>query len=307
MAGNPAAGKRDGETGVGYCVMKVQGALTKLKRKIPYGWDLNIYRGCEHACQYCYAMDSHRYLASGDFAGDIFVKTNIAEALEKELRSPDWRREVINIGGVTDSYQPAEAEYQLMPEILRLMIKYQNPAIISTKSSLILRDYDLIAELSGLTYVNVAVTITTADESLRTLLEPGAAAIGERGRVLREFARTNASTGLHMMPVIPRLTDSRDNCTTLLALAKESGVDYFLPGTLYLRGRARQHFLAFLDKEFPHLTADYALLYRRGGADKEYKDAFYQMFNPLRAAYGLTGSYTKPMRERLPPNLFIRG
>jgi len=284
--------------------MRVGSALTKLNRKIPYGWDLNIYRGCEHACQYCYAMDTHRHLADENFAGTIYVKANIVEELEKELRSPNWRREVVNIGGVTDSYQPAEAHYRLMPDILRLMIKYRNPVIISTKSALVLRDYDLIAELSCLTYVNIAATITTADESLRSLLEPGAAAVRERFDVLREFGRTNASTGLHMMPVIPRLTDSRENCAALLARAKDCGVDYFLPGTLYLRGRFRQHFLAFLEQAFPHLTADYATLYRTGGADKEYKDAFYRMFNPLRAAYGLTGGYMKPMREKLRPDRF---
>ena len=85
------------------------------------------------------------------------------DELEKELRSPDWKREVINLGGVTDSYQPAEADYQLMPEILRLLIKYRTPAIISTKSKLVLRDYDLIDQLSRITYINIAATVTTID------------------------------------------------------------------------------------------------------------------------------------------------
>lgn len=97
-------------------------------------WDLNIYCGCEHGCKYCYAMYSHDYLGSEEYFKDIYVKTNIVERLEEQLRSYSWKREVVNIGGVTDSYQPLEAEYKTMPEILKLMIKYRTPCIISTKS-----------------------------------------------------------------------------------------------------------------------------------------------------------------------------
>ena len=82
-------------------------ACNKLKRTVPFGWDLNIYRGCEHGCQYCYAMYSHQYLGAEQYFRDIYVKTNIAEQLEKQLSSPSWKREVVNIGGVTDSYSPA--------------------------------------------------------------------------------------------------------------------------------------------------------------------------------------------------------
>ena len=117
-------------------------ACNKLKRKMPYGWDLNIYRGCEHGCRYCYAMYSHDYMANGEeeYFNDIYLKTNIAEKLEEQLAGRLWKREVVNIGGVTDSYQPIEEKYRLMPEILRLLIKYRTPCIISTKSDLILRD-----------------------------------------------------------------------------------------------------------------------------------------------------------------------
>jgi len=128
-------------------------ALTKLKRSIPYGWDLNIYRGCCHNCTYCYAIYSHAYIGEQNFS-KVFVKSNIVEILEKELRNPSWNREIINIGGVTDSYQKAESELKIMPEVLKLLIKYKTPAIISTKSGLLLRDYDLIAELSKITISN---------------------------------------------------------------------------------------------------------------------------------------------------------
>ena len=217
-------------------------ACNKLKRKIPYGWDLNIYRGCEHECRYCYAMYSNQYLGSGDYFEDIYVKTNIVQELEKELSAPGWKREVINIGGVTDSYQPAESIYQLMPDILKLMIRYRTPCIISTKSDLILRDYDLIAELAEITYVNVAATITCMDEGIRKKIEPNGAESRKRFQMLKEFSKTNASTGLHFMPIIPYLTDSRENVDELYQMAKESQVGYVLPGTLYLRGKTRNVF-----------------------------------------------------------------
>ena len=284
-----------------YNELQVKSALNKLKRKNPYGWDLNIYRGCAHGCKYCYAMYSHDYLGSkGEaFAQDIYVKTNIVEELEKELASPTWKREVINIGGVTDSYQPAEAQYQLMPQILKLLIKYKTPAIISSKSSLVLRDFDLIDELSRLTYINIAATITTVNEEIREKIEPGSVTTQERFKVLKEFRKTNASIGLHVMPIIPLLTDEESNFEQMFSQAKECGVDYVLPGTLYLRGSTRPIFLEFIKQEFPLIYDDLIALYKKGGADKEYKNKLYVMVNRLRDKYSLPSSYMKPMREKL--------
>lgn len=283
-----------------------KGALTKLKRKIPYGWDLNIYRGCQHGCRYCYAMYSHKYLASTDFFKEIYVKTNIVDELEKELKKSSWKREVINIGGVTDSYQPIESKYELMPAILKLLIKYKTPAIISTKSKLILRDYDLIDELSRITYVNVAETITTMDEDIRQKLEPCGAASVERFKVLKEFRKTNASIGLHVMPIIPYLNDDYENFDVMFALARESRVHYVLPGTLYLRGTTRVEFFEFIKLEFPDLYAQLQGLYEKGGASKEYKDKLYIMINKLRSKYSLSSSYTKPMKEKLNQEIIVQ-
>lgn len=274
-------------------------ACNKLKRKVPFAWDLNIYRGCEHGCKYCYAIYSHQYLDSDKYFDDIYVKTNVVEQLEKQLSSPSWKREVVNIGGVTDSYQPAEANYKLMPNILKLMIKYKTPCIISTKSDLILRDYDLIDELSRVTYVNVAATITSMDENIRKLIEPNGVASLKRFAMLKEFSKTNASTGLHFMPIIPYITDTFENINSLYFHAKECDVDYVLPGTLYLRGSTRIVFLDFIKKEFPKVYDGLLLLYKTGGADKEYKNNLYKTVNALREKYGLSSSYSKPMQEKL--------
>lgn len=283
-----------------YKEMTCEMALNKLKRKIPYGWDLNIYRGCEHGCKYCYAIYSHQYMDDeNDYFSDIYVKTNIVERLERQLRDLKWKREVINIGGVTDSYQQAEGDYKIMPEVLRLLIKYKTPAIISTKSDLILRDYDLIDELSRITYVNVAATITTMDEKMRRLIEPGGASSLRRFEVLKTFRNTNASVGLHVMPIIPYLTDNYENINGLFSSAKDSNVHYVLPGTLYLRGQTRAVFFDFIQSYFPHLYEELAVLYKTGGASKAYKDELYKMVNELRSQYSLSSSYIKPMKEKL--------
>jgi DNA repair photolyase len=294
--------------------IQVKKALNKIKETsriaLPFHWDLNIYRGCEHGCNYCYAMYSHSYLekeekssaAGGEdcnFFQRIYVKTNITEALEKQLGARSWKREVINIGGVCDSYQPAEAKYGLMRKVLSLMIEYKNPVTISTKSDLILRDYDLLEELSELTYVNVAVTVTTMNEKLSSLLEPLASSPEKRFSVLRAFKDTTAVTGLHMMPVLPFLTDSPENLEQILSRAAECEVDYALPGLLYLRGETRKHFFNFLACNFPELLDPYRRLYAKGGTDRAYKAELYGVLGTLMEKYHLSGDYMKSMERGL--------
>lgn len=274
-------------------------ALNKLKRKIPYGWDLNIYRGCEHGCKYCYAISSHDYLKNNNYFGCVYYKKNIIETLEKELSSSTWKHEIINIGGVTDSYQPIEKELKIMRDVLKLMIKYRNPIIISTKSTLVLRDLDLINELAKLTYVNIAFTITTMDEKIRKLLEPNAASSIDRFKVLKMFKKTNASLGVHLMPIIPYLTDNDDNLEKIYSLANKVGVDYVLPGTLYLIGKTRSYFLDSI-KKYDEVIYDKILnLYKKGGAPLSYKNDLYERVNKYKNKYNISSNYMKIIREKL--------
>ncbi len=305
--------------------IKVKKALNRINKSsritLPFHWDLNIYRGCEHGCNYCYALYSHSYLEEQERSGcaepdferkgcfssvdekcaffkKIYVKTNIVEALEKQLSAKNWKKEVINIGGVCDSYQPAEAKYGLMRKVLLLMIKYRNPITISTKSDLILRDLDLLKELAELTCVNIAVTVTTMNENSSALLEPLASSPERRFSVLQAFKETAAVTGLHMMPILPFLTDSPQNLEQVLSLAAECEVNYALPGILYLRGETRKHFFNFLELNFPELVGSYLKLYAKGGADRAYKAELYGVLNPLMEKYHLSGDYTKPMQVK---------
>ncbi len=268
-------------------------AFRKLSKRIgPYRYDMNVYRGCAHHCTYCYALYSQRYLAHSDFYHDIYVKTNILEQLEKQLASPHWQHELINIGSVSDSYQPAEEQYGLMRGVLKLLIKYRNPCIIATKSRLILRDLDLIKELADLTYVNIAATITTLDERISTLLEPHALSPIQRGEVLAQIKQhTKAITGMHVMPVLPYLNDDEASLHALCAYGVQLQVDYATFGLLHLRGETKQAFFATLREHFPHLSAKYRYLYRNGKLDPAYQQAFYERLTPITTAYGINTDY----------------
>ena len=275
-------------------------ALNKIGRKsLPYNWDLNVYRGCEHGCKYCFALYSHKYLGSCDYYNKIFVKANIVEQLEKKLSSKAWKNEIINLGGVTDSYQPCESRYKIMPDILNLLIKYKTPCVISTKSKLVLRDYDLIEKLSEVTAVNIACTITAMDEKIREKLEPEGAKSLDRFQVLDAFGKTRASTGLHVMPLVPLLTDNRENIEDLCYNGLKSKIDYVLVSGLNLKGETRKVFFDFISKEYPEKMYDLLKLYKEGYMDRQYSAQRIKMVNEIKEKYNLSGNYKKPLEERL--------
>ena len=136
-------------------------------------------------------------------------------------------------------------------------------------------------------------------KSLSTQLEPLASSPEKRFSVLRAFKDTAAVTGLHMMPILPFLTDSPQNLVQILSLAAECKVDYALPGILYLRGETRKHFFDFLACNFPELLDPYRRLYAKGGADRTYKAELYATLKPLMQKYHISGDYLKPMQTKL--------
>lgn len=323
---------------VQYIPITCKTAIHPVNGGFPYKSDLNIYRGCENGCKYCFAIYSHKYMkpeegskkelqrteeeskiklqktkeeskgelqktgnisidSSAGYYDQIYVKTNVAAQLDKELSRPNRRKQVINIGGVCDSYQQAEFEYELMPDILKVMIKHKNPIIISTKSDLILRDFDLIDELSKHAFVNIAATITTTDESLREKIEPGAVSTKRRFDMLEKFKKTDATIGVHTMPVLPFLTDTSENLESIFSKTKKIGAEYIIVQPLYLRSQTRKTYFEFIKTEFPEHLEGMKQLYKTGSLDKEYKKDFYKMMNPLLKKYELSTDYMKPVRE----------
>lgn len=279
--------------------IECKSAFRKLKKRIgPYQHDMNIYRGCEHRCAYCYALYSQRYMDQSDFYHDVFVKRNIATVLEKQLASPHWTRQLISIGSVCDSYQPIEQELQMMRDVLPLMIRYRTPCIISTKSDLILRDLDLIKQLSEVTYVNIAATITTLDEPTASIIESGAVSPKQRAEMLRIFKQeTKASTGMHVMPMLPYISDDDASFHALLACAKDIEVDYATFGPLNLIGETKRSYFSMLQKHYPHLVQSYQTLFQKGKIDSAYISDVYRRLSPIRKEYGISGDYMIKARE----------
>lgn len=279
--------------------IEAKSALHELKRRgLPYKYDLNIYRGCSHGCKYCYAASSHKYLGNENFENQIYVKSNIIEVLEKELASDSWKGDIINIGGVCDSYQPLEKDYKLMRDVLKLMIKYKNPVIISTKSNLILRDIDLINELASYTYVNIALCITSCNDSIAKNVEPGASLPLDRFKALCEISKTNAYTGFHLMPILPFLSDDEETLETLVKWARQSNADYMLTGMLYLTGGIKKRYLSFIEEVYPKYYDEYCKVYPKGGADKDYKNNIHSFLAKMRNKYNVNNNYSKFLPKR---------
>lgn len=262
-------------------------ALHKLRPgRLSFDYDLNIYRGCAHNCIYCYAMYSHKYMDSEEYFDEIYIKENVAEVLEKELSK--WKtKKKVNIGGVCDSYQPIENREQLMPEILKICIKYKIPITISTKSDLLLRDIELINELSQVAEINIAATITTMDEDVRKRIESGAVPSLRRFEMLRRLKEeTDAIVGVHMMPIIPYITDTRQNLDEIYRRAAECNVDYVLPGIMYLRGPTRKVFFEKTEVLFPQQHEKLKKMYAYKNDHNPYKTVLYKYIGELRKKYG---------------------
>lgn len=279
-------------------------ALNKINSFLPYHYDLNIYRGCEHQCVYCFARYSHHYLNDNDFFHHIYIKENIVELLEQKLSSKNWNCDVINIGGITDSYQPIEKEVQLMPQILKLLIKYKTPAIISTKSSLILRDIELLKELSIVAGVQIACTITTLDQTLADILEPGASSVKERIETIQQLKEAGLTVGWHLMPIIPYLTGTRKNLSAIFKTAHMCDVDYMITSTLNLRGNTKQYFFSFLNQNFPNYYQPLWQLYHNKTKKQEYKKKLEELLKQFSLKYQINRNYQKyvpriPRKEQL--------
>lgn len=269
-----------------YREINCKSAINKIKNKFGFCNDLNIYRGCLHKCYYCYAVYSHKYINSRDFFNEIFVKKNIAEVLEKELSSKSWKRETINLGSVTDSYQKAEEYYKIMPDILKLLIKYKTPMCISTKSDLILRDFELIDKLSNIVPVRIASTITTANEKLSSLIEPNVISPLKRFETLKEFKKTKAIVGVHTIPVMPFITE--DGLENLFIKTKENNLDYIICEVLNLKGECRKIYLNFVRKNFLQHYKKYLYIYNNNGELKEeYKNKIYKKIKFLEEKYNI--------------------
>lgn len=171
---------------------------------------INPYRGCEHGCIYCYARPAHAFLGLSpglDFESRLFFKPGAAGLLEKELSAPRYMPKVIHIGGDTDPYQPIERQHQVTRQVLEVLQRFGHPFTIITKSALILRDADILAEMASRGLARVAISITTLDRKLARSMEPRAATPERRLGAVKGLAQAGVPVVVMFAPAIPSLND----------------------------------------------------------------------------------------------------
>lgn len=275
-------------------------------RGMPFKWSLNPYRGCSHACWYCYARETHTYFdlnGGRDFERVIFAKVNVAERLRVHLRSPRWKRETVAVGAATDPYQPVEGHLRLTEACLREFLAARSPIGLITKSTLIRRDRHLLQGLARAAGVSVTVSIPIADPHLARRIEPSVPPPAERFRVVRELADLNLDVGVNMAPVLPGLTDSDAAIAELMRLAREHGARRVGTRMLHLKPEPKRWFLHNLRRFFPHLEPLYADLYPGSTTyvDSSVDDDLEARANALRDFIGQAKSDTPPLAPPPPP------
>ena len=271
------------------------------KKFLPFSWGANPYRGCEHSCPYCFARYTHEYLGynSGvDFDTKILVKANAAEVLEKELSSPRWKGDIVNLGSVCDPYQPAEKKFKITQQVLEIFAKHKNPLFVGTKSNLILRDIDLLSEMAKRTTLIVYITITTLDETIRRKIEPRAASTEERLDAVKQLSDAGVTVGILFMPIFPYLTDDFENINGVVKAVSDAGAKDLVPGVLDLRASCRNRVLSFIEEEFPELLPKYLALYRKAYAPKDYVGKIYRAVETARRKCGFKKFEMPVLREK---------
>lgn len=217
-----------------------------------FRWSVNPYRGCFHACGYCYARPTHEYFGLGagtDFERKIFVKRKAPQLLEQAFRRSSWKGERIMFSGVTDCYQPLEAAWRLTRQCLEVCLTFRNPVAIVTKSLLIRRDADLLAALTHAAHASVSISIPFLDERVARAIEPGAPTIRRRFETMAILAKAGVPVGIGIAPIIPGLNDAA--IPALLKRAKAHGAQFAFHTLLRLPGSVKAVFFQQLKEQLP--------------------------------------------------------
>lgn len=219
---------------------------------LPFRWSLNPYRGCFHACAYCYARPSHEYLGFGagtDFESKLIVKHHAPLLLRRTFDKPAWKGEYIVFSGNTDCYQPLEAKHRLTRACLSVCAEYRNPVAIITKSALVTRDLDVLAVLQREAWVQVYFSIPFADDDTARKVEPQAPSITKRFEAMKILSDAGISTGVSMAPIIPGLNE--DDIPEVLSRAKGAGATTAACIPLRLSGSVEPVFFERMEHAFP--------------------------------------------------------
>lgn len=273
IEGLPDAKRRADEAR--YQEVQVRSALTAVTG-MPFRWALNPYRGCTHACEYCYARKYQWHLELGagdDFSSVIFVKTNLPSTLARELARPGWTREVVAVGTATDPYQPIEGHYRITRRCLEALVAARTPFSLVTKGPMVVRDTDVLARAARGAGCQVMMSVPSIDVDAAALLEPGAAPPAQRLRALCQLHDAGVPVGVLMMPLVPGVTTSRESIDRTVAAVAEAGLPLAGACVARLDDGVKPYFFGFLERQRPDLLPGYRRLYERTRARRDYAAA----------------------------------
>ena len=265
---------------------------------------MNFYRGCNHNCVYCDGR-AEGYYVDGEFGDDVAVKINAPELLRRELdpkrkRKPMRRSFLMLGGGVGDSYQPVEKKYGLSRQALQIIYDYGFPVHILTKSTLVKRDLDLIKKINQKSRAIVSFSISSADDKISRIFEPGVPSPSARFATLGLFKSEGIACGVFLMPVIPFITDTSSMIEDVVKKVKETGIDFVIFGGMTLkRGRQQDYFLSVLRKYYPELLPEYDKIY----PDHKYGEAIPQYYKSVSRVFDTIASQHR-VPKRIPVHLF---
>jgi DNA repair photolyase len=270
--------------------------------RMPFSWTINPYRGCEFACKYCYARYTHEFMEMHDgldFERKIYAKQHTAEQLRRDLKrvKPD---EEIAIGTATDPWQPAERRYQVTRGIMEELARHRGLKLsIVTKSTLILRDIELLREVARNNELFINITITTLNADLARLLEPRAPRPDLRLNAVRTLVQAGLDAGVICAPVLPCITDSSSDLDALVKAVAAAGGKYIYANPLFLKPCSAKVFLPFLEEKFPQLVKSYNARYgERAFVDTTYRRRISDLMAKLRRKHGL---HREQIASALPP------
>jgi DNA repair photolyase len=237
------------------------------RSQVPFRWTINPYRGCAHACVYCFARPTHTYLdlnAREDFEREIVVKVNVPELLRTELARSSWKREHVALGTNTDPYQWVESRYLLLPGIWQALADYRTPCSVLTKSPLLLRDIDLFKQLARNDLFFANLSIPTLDERAWRATEPRTPNPNARLEAVSALNEAGIPTGVLIAPLMPGINDDPKQVERIVSRAAEAGATSVNGVALHLRGEVREIFFDWLRASRPDLLSTYEKLYGRG-------------------------------------------
>ena len=281
----------DAKRGTEYFVLPVRSILNRCNSpRVPFGWTINPYRGCEFGCKYCYARYTHEYmeLDGGNFERKIYVKGNAGALIERDLRDKKIWGEHIAIGTATDPYQPAEQEYRVTRSILKQMAAREGLSVsITTKSNRVVGDIELLKQISERSSLSINLSVTTVNARLARLLEPRAPRPDLRLDAVRRLRDAGIDAGVLAMPVVPGITDGEEALDSLARSARDAGALWFAGRVLFLMPSALQQFIPFVQAKFPRLARRYRDWYvRHGNAPEAYRCEITERLDGLRKKYG---------------------